>query len=116
MKKLIPMVAVLALLSGCATMTSTAGRVLATTAVAVDGAMQGWAMWVAEGQASAAQEAQVRGAYVKYQASMKVALSAYRTMTLNGEKAGWDQVAAVLEANQAALIGLTKSFMTGGAL
>ena len=116
MKKLIPLVAVLALLVGCATMTTTAGRLLSTTALTVDGAMQGWAMWVAEGQASVEQGVQVKTAYVKYQASMKVAKSAYATLVLNGDKSAWEQAALVLQANEAALLTLTKSFMTGGAL
>lgn len=116
MRKLIPMVAVMALLVGCATMTTTAGKLLSSTAITVDGAMQGWAMWVAEGQATMEQGVQVKQAYVKYQASMKVAKAAYGTLVLNGDKSAWDQASAVLQANETALLGLTKSFMTGGSL
>ena len=110
------MIAVAMLMVGCASLTSTAGRLVSTTAVTVDGAMQGWAMWVAEGQSTAEQGIQVRQAYVKYQASMKVAKAAYGTLVLNGDKSAWDQAAVVLQANEAALLALTKSFMTGGAL
>lgn len=117
MRKLQTLAAALAvavLATACASMQTTAGRTLSSVALTADATMQGWAMWVAEGQATAQQQEQVKAAYVKYQASMKVAKAAYNTLALNGDQTAWLQASAVLETNQQALLALTRIFMTTG--
>ncbi len=115
MRNAIALAAALALFVGCASVQTNAGKLLASTAVTVDGAMQGWAAWVAQGRATADQEAKVKLAYSQYQASMSVAQAAFNTMVATGSQAGWSQASAVLTANQAALMSLTQLFIQGGA-
>jgi hypothetical protein len=101
------------LLVGCATTQNTAGRLLASTAITVDGTMQGWANWVVQGQATAEQETKVKAAYTKYQASMSAALAAYNTLAINGDKTVWEQAELVLTQNKTLLLELVKAFTTG---
>lgn len=96
--------------SGCATTQTTAGKLLASTAITVDGAMQGWATWVAAGQSNPQQEAQVKAAYQKYQASMALASSAYAALAAGGDKTAWETAANLLTANQNALLAIITSF------
>lgn len=114
MKNIVPFIA-LAFLLGCASVQTNAGKLLATTAVTVDGSMQGWATWVNLNQATPDQETKVRDAYSKYQASMTVAKKAYNTLVTTGDQSAWLQASTVLEANQATFIALVRTFMTGGA-
>lgn len=75
---------------GCASLTpyQAAGKTLASTAVTVDKAMQGWARWVVMQRANpasdkatlAASEAKVRVLYGNYQHAMEVARLAYAAM------------------------------------
>lgn len=76
--------------------------------------MQGWAVWVAQGQATAEQEAKVKSAYMKYQASMSMALAAYNSVAATGDKTVWEQASLVLTDNKAALLAMVATF-TGGA-
>lgn len=55
---------------GCANLETTAYRTIGTTAVTVDGAMKGWGDWVRAGKATPKDEAVVKAAYSKYQASI----------------------------------------------
>ncbi len=92
--------------TGC----QTVGKTLASTAVTVDAAMQGWATYVAMGNATAPQELQVKTAYLKYQASMKIAKDAYLAAETSGEDSIFDTAALVLENNAQALIALIQIF------
>lgn len=99
------------LTSGC----QTVGKTLSTTAVTVDSAMQGWATYVALGQANLEQELNVRNAYSKYQASMRLAKDAYLTAEETGNEAVFERAALVLEANAQALLALIQMFQTSTA-
>jgi hypothetical protein len=99
---------------GCASVQTTAGKLLASTATTVDGAMQGWAIWVAQGHATAQQEAQVRSAYGQYQASMSIALGAYNAMVQSGDQSVWLTASQILASNGAAVVALVQSFTSGG--
>ena len=69
--------AIVALGTGC--VTNSPGRTLATVAVTVDHAMQGWAVWVHQGNATPSQEDKVMKAYLRYQKAMATAQKAYQT-------------------------------------
>jgi hypothetical protein len=70
MRNIATAVALALLVIGCVTTQNTAGKLLASTAITVDGVMQGWAAWVVQGQATPPQEVKVKFAYAKYQESM----------------------------------------------
>jgi len=111
MKKLISLLLAavsVVLITGCANV----GKSLATTAVTVDSAMQGWATYVALGNATEEQEAQVKTAYAKYQASMRIARDAYVAAATAGNKDLYTSAAEVLEANQFALLSMLSFFQT----
>jgi hypothetical protein len=99
---------------GCASVQTSAGKLLASTATTVDGAMQGWAIWVAQGHATAQQEAQVKTAYGQYQASMAIALGAYNAMVQSGDQSVWLTASQILASNGAAIVALVQSFTSGG--
>lgn len=105
-----------ALLTGCTSLQSTAGKTLASTALTVDAAMQGWAAWVDKGQAAPDQQQNVRDVYAKYQASMDIAKTAYQTAVATGDQSGWLQAQRILQMNQAALLNLIQTFQTSQVL
>lgn len=90
MNKKIPFAAAIALAAclflnfGCATPELVAYRALGTTAVLVNAAMNGWGDYVRAGLATPDDQIRVRGAYEKYQASMKVAKSVALAMKDSG--------------------------------
>lgn len=110
-KKLITLIAACLLFVGCQTVSKT----LSSTAVTVDAAMQGWATYVALGQANLEQELSVRNAYGKYQASMRLAKDAYLTSVETGDDAIFDRAARILEANAQSLLALIQMFQTSTA-
>lgn len=114
MRNAIAAIALMALLIGCATTQDNAGKLLASSAVTVDGAMKGWAAWVAQGQATDDQQAKVRTAYAQYQASMSVAQAAFNTLVATGDASGWQKASTVLTTNQQALMALTQMFVQKG--
>ena len=84
MRKLINsgMLALLALSVACASLETNAYKVIGTTAVTVDAAMNVWGDFVRAGKASLDDQAVVRGAYEKYQKAMattKVVVATYQT-------------------------------------
>lgn len=93
--------------SGCA---STGSKVLSSTALTVDAAMRGWAVWTVQGQADAEDEAAVRAAYIQYQLAMQAAESAYLAAVSSGDKDIWDQAKAGLEAARESLLLLIGTF------
>lgn len=75
------------LLVACASLETNAYRVVGSTAVSVDLAMQGWGDWVRQGKATPEDEARVRAVYEKYQASMRAANRAVLAYHNNKNKA-----------------------------
>lgn len=96
----------LALTSGC----NTTGKLIATSSTTVDHAMQGWAVYVVDGKATAEQEKQVRKAKDLYDAAEDAAVEAYTTFSLTGDKSRWEQARDYLWAQQRALISLVEQF------
>jgi hypothetical protein len=92
---------------GCAT-TNQDGRMLASVAVSVESAMEGWGEWVKAGQATAQDEARVKEAYEDYQAAMRAAKKAYVLAHDTGEKSGWATAARVLKGTQKELLALVE--------
>jgi len=94
---------------GCAT-TNQAGRTLASVAITVDHAMEGWGAYVAAGQATAEEEGAVKGAYEKYQLAMKVASGAYQSAQVTKDLQPWERARVALEGSQEDLLALIESF------
>lgn len=94
-------------LTGCST-PNAAGRVLSSTALTVDSAMQGWGAWVRAGQATPADEAAVKRAYEVYQASMQVARRAYAAYYNTGDRTIWETAATQLETNRDLLLSIVQ--------
>lgn len=95
-----------ATVTGC----QSTGKTLATTAQTVDAAMQGWAEYVAAGQASASDEARVKSAYQKYQTAFAAAKAIYDTgSTTNG--AALNSAVEILRAQRASLIALVNQLI-----
>lgn len=94
------------MLCGCATWQKNGGKLIASTAVAVDSAMQGWAVWVVDGKATAGDEAKVKLVYIKYQLAMKAASEAYVASVKLEDKSIWTQAVAGLVAAREELIAL----------
>ena len=95
------------LCGGCASRETTAYRTLGVTANLVDGAMNGWGDWVRAGRATTSEQAAVRYAYERYQATMAVARKA--VVAAKTAPAGTDTLATalkVVESNQASLVNL----------
>lgn len=111
MRNALAAIALTAFLLGCASTQNTAGKLLASSAVTVDGAMRGWAAWVAQGQATDDQQAKVRTAYAQYQSSMAVAQASFNTLVATGDASNWEKASTVLTANQQALMALTQMFV-----
>jgi hypothetical protein len=109
-KKLILMLMATLVCVGCASLEQTAGKVLSSTAITVDATMQGWAQWVAAGQATPEQEGRVKAAYLQYQMSMQVASSSYQIMVTTNDKTQWEKARDALLANSQTLISLVNSF------
>ena len=90
---------------------STTGKTLATIATTADKAMEGWATYVVINKVPEADQAPVRAAYAKYQASMQVASSLYQ-QSAGKDTPALESAAKVLRDNQWALINLIESFKT----
>jgi hypothetical protein len=100
----------LALLVGCTTFTNSAGKVLASSAMTVDAAMQGWATWVSMGKAGPTQETQVKAAYQKYQVAIQTATLAYQAAVVSGDQTAWKQAETVLTQTQSSVLNLISQF------
>lgn len=67
----------LLLLTGCASLTNTAGKTVATAAVSVDASMQGWMQYVKIKAPPLEQEYKVKALYERWQSAHSAALEAY---------------------------------------
>lgn len=96
--------------AGCTTPQDAAGKSLATAAITVDAAMQGWGEWVRTGQASVEDEIVVEDAYHKYQAAMRVAITAYRQAVKVGDLTIYERAAESLRNSREDLLALISLF------
>lgn len=85
---------------------------MASTALAVDAAMEGWAVWVVKGQATQEQEDKVRAAYEKYQISMEIASNAYTNSIVTGNRSAWQVAQSILVTNGKNIGALVFQFQT----
>jgi len=95
---------------GCATWQDAAGKSLASASASVDAAMQGWAVWVVNGHATAQQEAAVREAYGRYQAAMQLASTAYQSAVSAKDKTLMQTALAVVAQSRADFVSLVQTF------
>jgi len=97
------------LVVGCKTTPqTTAGKLLASTAMTVDSTMKGWATYVAANHVPDEKQKSVKDAYQKYQLAMSVAAISYGTMA-NGTN-NWESASKALTASSTALTTLITSF------
>jgi heat shock protein HslJ len=73
------------LLSGCAS----PGKYIVTTSIAVDHAMQGWAVYVVDGHATINDELTVMAAHERYIATEDAVLEAWLAFQKSGDKLTW---------------------------
>ena len=104
------MVALSLMLEGCATYRQNAGKLLASTALAVDAAMRGWREVVHMGKATPEQEAKVKAAFEKYQLAQSAAEAAYTLLMTMGDKSAWPTASAQLTESSTGLTSLIQSF------
>ena len=83
MKKLLTMIAVTVVITTLFTGCNTTGKVLASTSITVNEAMDGWMQWVKLGYATLEQEHKVKTAYERYQVAMSAASNAYAQAAIN---------------------------------
>lgn len=100
------------ILAGCNTFKDTSAKTITTVALTVDGAMKGWASWIVLNPVPADQENRVRTAYGQYQIAMGSAQVAYIAAVDSGDKSGWAQASAALQASQSGLLQLIQTFST----
>ncbi len=112
MKNLLLIAVALLLLGGCASFNNTAGKLLASTAITADKAMQGWATYVVINKVpdNDPSQVKVRAAYAKYQMAMAAAQAAYIGATSTGDKTIWGQAAAMLTSSASELSAIVLSF------
>ncbi len=100
------------LLCGCANFQNTSGKVLTTAALTVDATMHGWAKWSATHPVSDETHAYVRRAYERYQSAMSQAVEAYAAAVNAGDRLGWTQAKASLDASVSSLTTLIQTSST----
>jgi len=98
------------LLVGCASVETTSYRALGTTAVLVDGAMNGWGDYVRSGQAKPEQEQRVRTAYESGVDECGAGAVVTAKTAPEGE-AALDKALREVDAGAAAILGIVKLFI-----
>lgn len=96
-------------LTGC--QTNSGGKMLATSCQVANAAMEGWAVHVALGYATPAEEARVKEVWQKFQLAEGIAESAYLAGVRTGDMSGFDQAAAVMRSAQVDLVLLIQTFV-----
>lgn len=95
-----------ALAVGCANPEQTAYRVIGTTIVSVDAAMNGWGDYVRAGKATPEEQMSVRTAYEKYQNAKRAAQAGIMAYKVNPDRATLDIVLDALDASRIELMAL----------
>ena len=102
MKKILALLLVIGLIAGlatgCKSPMDTSGKTLIAIENTVDASMKGWATWVAGGNATDAQQAQVRTAYAEYQSAYAAACQAWIAAENSGDSSTLTQIIASLSA------------------
>ncbi len=112
MRNIAPIIALAVLLTGCTTLTNdAAGKLLASTAATVDKTMQAWATYVVVAKIDAEGQREVKMAYVKYQAAMATAETAYVALVKDGNKITWESAKTVLTATSGQVTSMINLFM-----
>lgn len=97
--------------TGCANWKQTTYKTAGTVTITADTAMKAWAEYVVAGLAKPDQEAKVRDAYGKYQASMMAVLDAGKAATASGNQTALQNWFAAAAAAQANLVNVVNAFM-----
>ncbi len=109
MKQLISILAI-ALLVGCTTFNHKASNLIVTTSEKVDCKMNSWTISVLRGKVNHEQDAHVRMAYRRYQASMISGTNAYAALVLGHNTNAWAKASQVITNSSAALLQLITAF------
>jgi len=95
---------------GCSNWKQTSHKTVGTAAISSDAAMQAWAAYVHAGLAKTNQEAQVKFAYERYQASMNAVIDIGKTATTSTNMTALDIAVRVATDAQANLVKLVETF------
>lgn len=109
---LVSLAAIVILFNACATWDQAAGKTLVTTAQSVDAAMKGWAMYVVMSNPPTNQQAEIKAAYIRYQASFDAALKAYNVTVVTKDQGPWQAASAALLSAQTSLLSIITAFNT----
>jgi hypothetical protein len=99
-------------LVGCATLEQGAYKVVGTTAIVVDTAMNAWGDYVRAGKATDVQQQQVRSLYENYQVSMRIAKTTILTLkNAPADQATWLRVTTALDVSANNLVVFIGKFI-----
>lgn len=102
----------LAALLGCATPEQGAYRVIGSIVVTVDGTMNGWGDYVRAGLSTPDEEAQVKAAYERYQATMRLARVTIATANAQPDGSSKiDTALATIQASSGQLIAIIQQLL-----
>ena len=116
MKTLLSILLVSSLLVSCASYTTTAGKLLTSTAVTVETARQSWVKYVEIHGITQQQDEKARAVYRQYQEAMVLAQSAYASLMKTGDKIAWNDASKSLQAASTYLLAIisTNNLVNGG--
>lgn len=99
------------IITGCGSTPNTkTTKVVGTVTTTVDAAMNGWGAYVRSGKATIEQRNDVRNAYLKYQAAMRIAEQATVTALSNTNAPSYQVALNAASAASVDLIALIESF------
>ena len=110
MKKLLCLIACVALVAGCATWQDAGGKTLASIDVTVDAGMRGWFAYTKNHEISEAEHARVKALYEKYQLAFEAMEQAYIASVKVKDKSIFEQAKAAAMASKDELLTLIKTF------
>jgi hypothetical protein len=96
--------------TGCASFERNSYRTLAATGASVTTSMRAWADWANAGHATSRQIEAVREAYLKYQASYRVAVDALATYKRAQDRGPWTAAKAALDRDLVDVLHLIALF------
>jgi len=94
----------------CSSWKSTTHKTVGTVAISGDAAMKTWAAYVHSGKATAEQEAKVKLAYERYQASMNAVIDVGKSATTSTNKVAIEIIASTAVAAQENLVKTIEAF------
>lgn len=95
-------IAIVALLAGC----TTPGKIIASSSITADKAMQSWSVYVVDGKATLEQQAKVKELQARYYAAEDAALDAYLVFVKTDDESAWLKARVYLNEQRENLVKL----------